>query len=208
MHRNALALLAALSGCAEDLNPGTATDAGNGPPPIDGMVSADGRYVTVTDLGGGVRQAVINATRSDAWVDLDLDTGAETSTGWDLSLQRFKLRSNGGDSGSGGVSVAALPGASFESVTRAPTDGYVTDRPDGDDANTDPDTAFNVGDGWYAYDGMFHTLTPRDITWVVRSTEGRYYRVRVDRYYDAAGTSGYVTLRWAAVEAPASRGGG
>jgi len=191
-------------GCAEDLRPATTTDAGNGPPPIDGSVSADGRYLVVDESAPGVRRAVINATRSDAWVYLDLDTGTETTTGWDLAFQRFKIQSNGGVSGTGGVTVAPLPGIAFEAVTAPPAMGWRSDLADGDDMNTDPDTAFNVGDGWYAYDGMFHTLAPRDITWVVRTTGGRACALRIDRYYDAAGTSGHITLRWRFVDGTAT----
>ena len=51
----------------------------------------------------------INASDYDRWVYLDLDTSAEVEPEtpsdnpvWDLRLQRFKIQTNGGVSGTGG----------------------------------------------------------------------------------------------------------
>src|SRR5262245_43792952 len=82
----------------------------------------------------------VTLTRGDAsaegeWVHLDIDTGKEVAeTGaWDLAFQRFHIISNGGVSGSAGVEVAALDGATFDGVQNAPTAGFIADAADGAD---------------------------------------------------------------------------
>jgi hypothetical protein len=42
-----------------------------------------------------------------------------------------------------------------------------------------------------------HVLTPRKLVYVVRGANGRYYKLEMLEYYDAAGTAGYPTFRWA-----------
>jgi hypothetical protein len=111
---------------------------------------------------------------------------------------------NGGASGSAGVQVATLDGVAFESVTKAPEEGFtspVADGPDDDDA--EPDNAFNNGtDDWYEYDLSTHTLTTKDVIYVVASSAGRFYKIRFESYYDGAGSPGFVRFRWAEIEAP------
>lgn len=180
-------LLFCLLSCAPDLRPGAT-------PAADAAVSA------VRVEGEGFT-ATLDATSSERWVRLDLDRGlgALTDDGWDIALRRFQVMSNGGVSGSGGVEVARLSDVRFDDVRSAPSGGWIRDAADGDDANPDPDWAFNQGDGWYAYNVMDHTLAPRDVVYVVRTTEGRAVKVQFTGYYDRAGTSGYPALRWAVV---------
>src|SRR5687767_6546539 len=112
----ALALGLGASGCAGDLR----RDRGGGS-------AGGGDRVESTDGGDGSTHTRIDATKSDLWVYLDLETNAEvfpavpgTSAAWDLGFQRFKIITNGGISGTGGMEVAALPGASFDEMTDAP----------------------------------------------------------------------------------------
>lgn len=158
-------------------------------------VSAEGVVTTVVDAGD-----------ESAWQHLDLDTGISTQDGWDLAFSRFRVRTNGGVSGSGGVLVAELDGRSFDSVTRAPEDGWTADRPDGDaDDDTEADNVFNNGTkDWYEYELSTHTLTPRDVTYVVASTEARFYKLRFESYYDDAGSPAIVRFRWAEIQPPMS----
>jgi hypothetical protein len=109
-------------------------------------------------------------------------------------------------SGSGGVLVAALEGRAFDTVTRAPEEGWSADRPDGsDDTDSEPDNVFNNGtNDWYAYDQATHVLTPRDVTYVIASTEQRFYKLRFESYYDEAGSPAVVRFRWAEIDAPTS----
>jgi hypothetical protein len=192
-------LLLCLAACG-DIQPRPEPDAGtpDGEPPalFRHTVEADGTVTTLVDASDGV-----------AWRALDLDTtgsgDASAQSGWDLSFQRFHIRTRGGVNGPGGVQVALVQ-ASFESITTAPASGYHEDVADGEDSDTEPDNVFErVEEGWYSYDLKTHTLTPRDRTYVVRSDEGHYFKLRLLSYYDAAGAPALISFRWKQVDPPA-----
>jgi hypothetical protein len=184
------AALLAVPACAADIRPPAEVDAtpddDAGPSgPVQTVRNPDGSYTTRLD-----------ATAADAWRRVDLETGTEAATGWELGGQRFHLMLNGGVSGDAGVEIAPAAGG-FGDVTAAPTTGWITDAADGDDPNLDPDYAFEQGDGWYAYDVQTHVLTPRPIVWVVRTSEDQMIKMMIEAYYDDAGTAAHFRLRWA-----------
>lgn len=181
-----------LLGCAPDLRDDF---------PFDGELP-DGSYIVNEDAGEGATITHVDATHKESWVYFDLDTQQEVpasqaigSTEWDLAFQRFKIISNGGVSGPGPVEVAALPDADFAGLTQAPKEGYLRDAPDGDDGNQDVDSAFLIGDGWYAYDLLAHKVLPRPIVYVVH-TDRAYFKLQLLAYYDEAGTAARPTLKW------------
>lgn len=183
----------ALAGCAGDIRPsdfqldGPPSDVFTATGPVTTFPNADGTFTTI-----------VNATSATEWTHLDFDTRAEaTEAGpWEVRYQRFHMSVNGGVTGATGVEIAPVTGRLFDEVTAAPAGGWLTDAPDGDDPDTIPDYAFEQGDGWYDYDFERHVLTPRPIVWVVRSPGGATVKLRLDRYYDAVGTPGWITLRW------------
>jgi hypothetical protein len=178
-------VLLALVACADPI--GQAQPDG-GPAPAPGKVrttrNPDGAYTTVVD-----------ATSMTDWTYADFETGAEVDPAapWDLRFQRSHVSANGGTSGTGGVELAAVTGAPFAQVT-APAFGYVTDATDGDGQ---PAYVLDQGDAWYAYDVDTHRLTPRPIVYVVKTAGGSTIKLEILSYYDAAGTSGWLTLHWA-----------
>ena len=102
----------------------------------------------------------------------------------------------------------ALEAASHD-VTRAPDEGFAADREDstgeGGDTDSDPDNVFNSGEAdWYEYNVMTHELTPKEITYVLASSEQRFYKFRLDDYYDSAGTPAKLAFSWDEIEAPES----
>jgi hypothetical protein len=157
----------------------------------------------------GTLLTTVEATDDKSWQQLDLDTGKE-ATGerdWDLAFQRFKIKTNGGENGPGGVYVVQLEGQSFDDLETAPDMGFAADRPDsvGDagDTDMDPDNVFNSGDAdWYDYNVNNHTLKPKDITYVIASTEKRFFKFRVEAYYDSAGTPANWRFHWKEIGAP------
>lgn len=182
-----LVVLAVLPACAENIEPATDPDAGPGTADrVSTVRNPDGTYTTRVD-----------ATSTEAWTAIDLETGAEAETGWDLSTQRFHLKLSGGASGDSGVEVAPVVDAVLADVTEAPTSGWITDAADGDDDNTEPDYAFEQGEGWYAYDPVSHLLTPRPVVWVIRTSDDNLIKLTITDYYDDAGTAGHFTLQWA-----------
>jgi len=193
-HPAALALTLLVSACAPDLR---GDDGGDDGPPV-----------RVEDDGAGVITVTFDARDYERWLYLDLETAAQvtppapqSSPAWDLAVLRFNVKTNGGSSGSGGVGVARLPGADWQTLTRAPADGYLDDDADPAlvDMEPEPGYAFDL---WYDYDMDTHTLSPADLLFVVRTVEGNFYKVQMLDYYNSAGTAGYVQLRAAPIAAP------
>jgi hypothetical protein len=186
-----LAAMVGLAGCFESIAPDRpdASVAGDTAPagPYTTTRNSDGTYTTVVD-----------STSATDWIHGDFETGAgmAASGPWDLRFQRFHISTNGGVSGTGGVEVVPVAGLAFADVTSPPASGWLSDAADGDDANMDPDYAFEQGDGWYAYDAMTHVLTPRPLVWIVKTNGGSTIKLEIERYYDDAGTAGWLTLHW------------
>lgn len=156
-------------------------------------------------LDGGVSETKVDAFDSESWQRFDLDTGlvATDEHVWDLEFSRYFIHLNGGVSGDAGVEAVALDEA-FEAVTSAPGEGYTSDREDDDrDTNTEPDNPFNSPEhSWFDYNVAKHTLSPHPGTFVVRSSEGAYFKLAIDAYYDKAGTPSQLRFRWSELEAP------
>ncbi len=157
----------------------------------------DDETIRTEDLADGSHITVVDARDETTWQRLDFETSAGVggaSPAWDLGFLRFNVATR--------VAVASLPGADFDALTVAPSDGYLTDEGAGDpaDQETMPGYAFDL---WYDYDHATHVLTARDVVYVVRSAEDHYFKVQMQDYYDDAGTAGYVSLRWAPLAPPA-----
>lgn len=183
-------LLLFLCACAEDLRPDPKADGG-------GMALPPGSFITEA-APDGTRVSIVDASSIEDWLYVDFETMSKVdeTAAWDLRFQRFHISTNGGISGTGGVDVATLADTSLSSVREAPADGYVTDAVDGDDANMEPDYAFEQGAGWYDYDAMAHVLTPFPNTYVVHTNGGSTIALAIQSYYDAAGTAGWFTFQW------------
>lgn len=193
-----VALAALFAACADDLVP-------------TGGTSATARAVVTRTADDGTFATTIDASRPDAVVGFDFEGRAEVSASagapavWDLGFSRFKVTSNGGVSGGGGVEVAILPDVALAAVAAAPDAGWLRDEGDGPDMNSDPDTVFNRGDDtWFAYDPVTHKLTAKPRVYVVKSAEGGFFALAMQAYYDQAGTPGHVTFRWRPIAAPAA----
>jgi len=162
-----------------------------------------GSLITTAANDDGSQLTSVDASNSEVWVYFDIDTGLEVtnSDGWDLAFKRSNIMVNGGVSGSGGVTVSILPGVEFGELSQAPASGYRTDEENPDDANN-PDLVFAADGGWYDYDVSTHTLTARDQVYVVATTDGAWFKLKMDTYYRGE-EGGYPTFNWASVEAPA-----
>jgi hypothetical protein len=183
-------------GCADKLEAKAVADAGS----ADADLVKSGKFAS-RDKGDGVTETIADATVTGEQQYFDLDTGTSVSTdeGWDLAFMRNYIRSNGGASGDKRVEVARLEDTAFDDVTQAPDDGYDTDQPDGsEDDNTEPETQFSGHEtSWYDYNLNTHVLSPRKVTYVVHSSEGAYFKIGIENFYDKAGTGGFLTFLWA-----------
>ena len=189
-----LAFALSVAACAPDLG---GDDGGDDGPPV-----------VVVDNGDGSVTVTIDARDDVAWVYLDLESSALVtpvdpgdSPLWDLAALRFNIKTNGGSSGSGEVEVATIEGVPFDAVDQAPVDGYARDDAAGGPAAMEPEPGYAF-DLWYDYDMDEHTLSPRDVVYVVRTVEANYYKIQMLDYYNDAGTAGYVKLRAAPIAAP------
>ncbi|MBI2378253.1 MAG: HmuY family protein [Deltaproteobacteria bacterium] len=207
IHRLILGLT--LSACAEDL-----TQVPDDKQPD----TPGGAHVAVTADGADVSLATVDASSESDWVYLDLESLREvivpdrlSSGDWDLAFQRYRILTNGGVSGARGMEGAPLPGAAFADVTIAPDSGWIEDRPDGEDTDTDADTVLNSAHatsatGWYTYDADRHLLSPARVVYVVKSVESGYFAIEPVAYYSDVGEAGHPKLRIKPVPPPASRG--
>ncbi|HEY0194205.1 MAG TPA: hypothetical protein VGC42_23985, partial [Kofleriaceae bacterium] len=59
-----------------------------------------------------------------------------------------------------------------------------------------PDYVFDQGDGWYDYDVGTHVLSAKPNIYVVKTDGGSTIKLEIKKYYDDAGTSGWLTLHW------------
>jgi len=162
----------------------------------DDSAGAGDRGVRTEDQGDGSFVTVVDARDDARWRRLDLESGAEVaddSPEWDLGFLRFNIATR--------VEVAELAGVDFDALTVAPADGYRSDDGAGDPADMETMPGYAL-DLWYDYDHTTHVLRARDVVYVVRSSADNYFKLQLQDYYDDAGTSGYVTLRWAAVAPP------
>lgn len=188
----------------------------------DGAVTtiADGDdFVTTVDAtAGGYQQASQNpwvyvrfAADGASRVDIDDETALEDMS-WHLSLRRFIVRINSGDSGPSCVGAAALLGYAYADVAEVP-DG-VSYRPD--EYYTDDCTLINDSSGlegspqaamgaWWEYPGCVATTgTP----FLIQLDDGSVLKLVVESYYADDGQaecnengmtsaeSAIYTLRW------------
>jgi len=182
-------------GCAADLSD-ELDDADDG--------AADGGAQIEHVAEGDLVLTTVDATDAMRWIWLDLESKAQVdiddphaSDAWDLGFSRFNIAIDGGVSGEGGMEAVVLEATELAAVTEAPDGPWVTDALDGEDHGEDPDYALA---GWYDYDFATHVLTPRPTVYVVRSVEGNAFALQVVGYYDDAGSSGWLQIRWKPVD--------
>lgn len=196
---------ASLAGCAPNLA-GAGTDT-----PTTPNTNTQTQTETEEENGVTVHTSVVDAdvARANQFTYFSFATGGvvtpatpSTSVEWDLAFKSTTILSNSGVSGAGSVSVKQLIGGDFDALSQAPASGYVIDSPDGDDSNTTLENAFLTGEPWYNYNSSNHVVTPKDHVYVVRANSGKFYKMKVVNYYDAAGTARHVTFKWAELPSP------
>lgn len=155
--------------------------------------AADNPYIYV-DLINGAR------------VDID-DVQSRSSAAWHVAFKRASIKLNGGDSGPGGVSGAAVAAATLAEVTAVPDDLAVDDWATDDcmldtTPNGEPLTVFGE---WYDYDPSTHRLTPRAEVWVLKLGRGDgapVRKLRLTTYYGDPAMpmrGGYFGAEWSAM---------
>lgn len=185
---------------------------------VETTTEGDDFVTTIDASAGGYSKASKNpwvyvSFQSDGAhrIDIDDESALEDMT-WDLSLRRFIVRLNGGDSGPSCVGGAAVKNKTYAELTSIP-DGvkYATD-----DYYTDDCTLINDSSGiegspqvvlgpWWEYPGCVKTT---EIPFLIQNAEGRVLKLVVEGYYSGDGQAecnssdatsadgGYFTIRW------------
>ena len=171
-----------------------------------GDISPTNNDSMVEDISLPPSTFVIDASNREEWVYFDLDLSfeplSEETEGWDLAFQRFKVKSNGGVSGEGGVEIAILEDVIYDDIQDAPDTMYLVDQEDSDDQDDVPDYVFNQGDQWYEYDLSTHTLSARETVYIIHSTDDLYFKLRFLEYYNEVGDPAFIKVMMGRINPP------
>jgi len=191
-------------GCAEDLGDPSELEEEDTHAKSDGDEEGESGKISHTAEDDATMTAV-DATDEEAWVYFDLDAvevgGAsgevgEDDDGWDLGLRRSSIKLNGGTSGDGAVEISYSDALAFDGVDELPSD--LTWSTDGEMSDEEGEAVLALDD-WYDYDVMNHTLSPKDRTYFVRTSDADIFKFMIVGYYSAAGTPAHLGLRWVAL---------
>lgn len=186
-----------------------------------GAVAPLGRAQFTPTVDG--MQARVDASDEDAWVYIDLanalqlaPTDPATDPNWDLALKRTDIRMNGGSSDSGTVALHDLLHGDWDAITAVPADAdFHADEPKALAFVTYPPPErtgeaacgdINGDFGWYYYSGFcaenggVHTITPRDVVYVLRGRDGARWKLRMLGYYDEAGSSAQPSFEFTLID--------
>lgn len=137
---------------------------------------------------GATRTIVLDATGGP--VSVDLLTGAVNGASWDLRLEGFNFRANGGVSGEGSAAVldAGVPFAETPAVSEAPSSVFAVDEFGG---------VFDEHP-WYRYnlEGN-HQIWPNYNVYIVRSGSSVYKLQLISYYNPRDGEERHVSFRYA-----------
>lgn len=147
----------------------------------------------VGDSRVGPTTVTIDASHETRWVYFDFSRGSVVESpgpaGWDIAFRRFEVMINGGAAFAGAAGALDLGDAPLDSLPGVPASGYETTPPGRD--STNPAIA-----RWYDYGFTSHLLTPKQRTWAIRTSDGRYAALRFLSYYCPGATPGCVTFRY------------
>jgi len=164
-----------------------------------------------TSLAIQARTFEINSTGSTTWKYFSLatnDTVTVTdpthSNTWDLAFQRYRIKTNGGESGSGSGSAA-------NSYQKGQT-GFDALKIVSDTSTFTPDNTISIavqqGYATYVVNPVLYTwftlefatqgtqIVPSDYIYIVKTSTGKYAKVWIKSYYSATNASGYVTIQY------------
>lgn len=174
------------------------------------VVAVSDRVATIDAVAGGSENArehsfVYVSFTGDAVEKAELsDVDAMRNVRWDIAFKRSLIRSNGGDSGPGGVRIAAVEASSLDEVSELPAasafleDDWVTDDCQYNGGMIDePITAVGT---WYDYDFENNLLTPANLVYVLERPDGSAVKFAVRGYYNADKVSGHYEIEWAALQ--------
>ena len=150
------------------------------------------------DVSGRVRMAVVElSTTQKSYFQLKKGqmvtvSDVANSTEWDFQTDYVTLNMNGGTSGSGVAGAIVNTVSPFDSIDTAPMDGYVVD----DTTNG----LSAIGDDWYDYDFVNHTLTAKSYTWLLKTATGKFAKMEFVKVAFSGQSGGVAVIRFEYLE--------
>jgi hypothetical protein len=150
------------------------------------------------DPSGRIRTAVFTLS-ADKITYFQLSKGEEveitnpaSSNEWDISSDFVTLSMNGGTSGPGQAGAILDQETVLDSISSAPVDGYVMD--------DSTQSKMAIGDAWYNYDFMTHSLSAYDYSWVLKTASGKYAKLEFVKTDFSGQSAGLVVIRFMYLE--------
>lgn len=141
----------------------------------------------------------IDARSQTEWTYFDFSRNSvvtvstRESLEWDLAFRRTKILTNSGKTNpQGGGGAINLGPIDFYTVERAPAEGYLTDRQGKNFLETENEALLS----WYSYNMMTNTLRTKNHTYIIRTADGKYAKMRILYYYCAGHVSGCMTIEY------------
>jgi len=164
-----------------------------------------------SDSGNQSLTFEINSTGSTTWKYFSFEQNdtievadPSSSAEWDLAFQRYRIRTNGGESGTG-------MGSAANSYLKGPT-GFDSLTMVHDTSTFQSDTTIQIavpqGYATYIVNPVLYTwfvmeqaaqgtqIVPEDYIYIVKTADGKYAKVWFKSYYSAADQSGYITMQY------------
>jgi len=119
-------------------------------------------------------------------------TNPASSNDWDISSDFVTISMNGGTRGSGQAAAILDQETALDSIKSAPAEGYVMD--------DSTKSIMAIGDAWYNYDFMTHSMSAHDYSWVLKTASGKYAKLEFVKTDFSGQSDGVVIIRFMYLE--------
>ncbi len=171
---------------------------------------------TPDDNSNGVKSADVSLSRKtdygNDWIYYSLKEGKEVdvtdhmqSLSWDIAFNRYNVRTNGGESGSGQGSAYDAGKVDFSSLLEAAEGGYIVDDTIliveeflGQNVSWMISTGNDIFKGCIVREmgSQGPSFVPNDHIFVIKTAEGKYAKLWINGYYNSDGNSGYISFKY------------
>lgn len=149
--------------------------------------------------GGATILVTVNASEI-YYINLSQETEVDINdplieSDWDFSIENLtNIKLNGGSTAPGAVYAKLIDGVEYADFSTAPNATYKTDTQNGN----------YIGENWYYYDISTHTVNPLDTYYVIKATDGNFYKFMISDAVFTSRTEGELTFKVQKINAPSS----
>jgi hypothetical protein len=118
-------------------------------------------------------------------------TDEHSSIEWDLKSEFVTVSLNGGASGPGEAGAVTYSELAFDSIYTSPADGFISDN--GDDVMA-------IGDSWYIYDFVTHTLSIDPKVYIIKTANGNFAKLEFVKTDFSGQNDGVALIRFHYIE--------